>query len=58
MSEFAPTMETEKKFKEWSNSMRHVHFGLVDVNHIGALVFHDAKGKESRPNKQQFILYK
>lgn len=42
-----PTAESERKFKEWSNSMKNVHFGLVDVNHVGALVFSDSKGKES-----------
>lgn len=46
MGGFEPTMESEKKFKEWSNTIKNIHFGFVDVQHVGALKFNDSKGKE------------
>ena len=46
LSNHEPTMESEKKFKEWSNTIKNIHFGLVDVGHVGALRFNDARGKE------------
>lgn len=47
MSGHVPTIDSEKKFKEWSNTMKSIHFGLVDVSKSAASQkFLDARGKE------------
>jgi hypothetical protein len=46
MSGFSPTVESEKKFKEWSTSMKNINFGLVEVNNFGD-VLKDLSGQKS-----------
>ena len=48
MSGFAPTVESENKFKEWSSTMKNINFGLVDVKTAGGVTFKDASGKEGK----------
>ena len=52
---FPPTVESEKKFKEWSISMKNINFGLVDANNPTITPFKDASGKESI--KKRLILF-
>ena len=40
-------LDSEKKFKEWSNTMKNIHFGLVDLDKTGNQKFKDMRGKES-----------
>ena len=46
MSGFPPTVESEKKFKEWSTSMKNINFGLIVVNNFKD-VLKDLSGKKS-----------
>ena len=58
MGNFPPTVEAEKKFKEWSNSMKSISFGLCDVNNLGDdVAFYDASGKESKNNIFGFVYF-
>ena len=45
MVDFPPTVESEKKFKEWSGSMKNINFGFVEVNSFRDKI-KDLSGKE------------